>query len=171
MPILLRLRWVLLVLAFGLGASAPPKPTVYVFLAPTCPISQAVAPELRSLHARYATQGVTFVGVFPDVTLTPAERTRFGHDYRLTFTLRPDPAHLLTQRLGATITPEAAVTDATGALAYRGRINDQYARLGVRRTVVQRHELAEALAALVAGKPVAVPRAEAVGCLIEPSRP
>ena len=170
MRILLSTRWLLpclLPLAALLGASTPPKPTAYVFLAPTCPISQAVTPEVRRLAADYGARGIQFVGVFPDVTLSEAERTRFGRDYLLKFTLQADPGQLLARRLGATITPEAAVTDAAGALLYRGRINDQYARLGVRRTVVQRHELADALAAVAAGRPVAVPRTEAVGCLIE----
>ncbi len=165
------MRWLLILLAVGLGASAPPRPTVYVFLAPTCPISQAVVPELRTLHGQYAGRGVAFIGVFPDAQLTAAARTRFGRDYQLTFPLQTDPGHLLTRRLGATITPEAALTDATGALVYRGRINDQYARLGQRRTIVQHHELAEALAAVAADRPVAVSRAAAIGCLIEPLRP
>ena len=161
-----RAAWLLLTAA-ALGASAPPRPTAYVFLAPECPISQAVAPELRSLHARYGAE-VQFVGVFPDETLPPAARTRFGRDYKLTFKLQPDPGHFLTHRLEATITPEAAVTTAAGALVYRGRINDQYARLGQRRTVLRNHEFADALAAVTAGQPVAVARTEAVGCLIEP---
>ncbi|MBC7448442.1 MAG: redoxin family protein [Hymenobacteraceae bacterium] len=165
------MRWFLVPVAVILGASAPPRPTAYVFLAPTCPISQAVVPELRTLYARYAARGVAFVGVFPDEALSAGERTRFGRDYRLTFPLQADPGHLLTRRLGATITPEVALTNAAGALVYRGRINDQYVRLGQRRTIVQRHELAEALAAVVADKPVATSRAEAIGCLIEPLRP
>ena len=157
----------LVFLAALLGASAPPKPTAYVFLAPTCPISQAVTPELRTLAATYGARGIRFVGVFPDETLTAADLTAFGRDYQLKVPLQADPGQALARRLGATITPEVAVTDAAGALLYRGRINDQYARLGVRRTVMQRHELADALAAVVAGRPVAVARTEAVGCLIE----
>ncbi len=128
-------------------------------------------PAVRALHAQYAAAGVAFVGVFPDPLVSAADRARFGQAYQLRFALQADPAHLLTRRLGATITPEAAVTDAHGTLAYRGRINDSYARLGVRRTVVRTHELADALAALVAGQPVAVARTQAVGCVIEPPRP
>ena len=157
--------------AWLLGASAPPRATVYVFLAPTCPISQAVLPAVRALHAQYAAAGVAFVGVFPDPLVSAADRARFGRAYQLRFALQADPGHLLTRRLGATITPEAAVTDAHGALVYRGRINDSYARLGVRRTVVGQHELADALAALAADQPVVVARAPAVGCVIEPLRP
>lgn len=162
-----RLSLLLSVLPLLLVGAAPPRATVYVFLAPTCPISQAVAGELRTLHATYAPRGIAFVGVIPDSLVTAPERAEFGRKYQLRFPLQPDPAHRLTRRLGATITPEAALINPQGALLYRGRINDQFARIGVRRTVSRRHELADALAAVVAGRPVAVPRTEAVGCLIE----
>ena len=166
---MLLFRGLFLLLTIGLlGASAPPRATVYVFLAPTCPISQAATLELRALHQQYAaTPGVAFVGVFPDTALVPADLAAFGRTYQLKFPLRADPGHVLTRRLGATITPEAAVTSAAGLLLYRGRLNDQYVRLGQRRTVLHHHDLADALAAVVAGRPVVVARTEAVGCLIE----
>ncbi len=166
----LRLPFLLLTGLLGaglLGASAPPRATVYVFLAPTCPISQAVTPALRALHVQHGGAAVQFVGVFPEAAITADERRQFGQTYQLKFPLQADPGHRLTRRLGATITPEAALTDAAGTLRYRGRIDDQYARLGQRRVVVQHHELADALAAFTANRPVAVPRTEAVGCLIE----
>ncbi len=156
-------------LLLSLLAFAPPSPraTVYVFLAPTCPISQAVTPALRALTAQYGPRGVRFVGVFPDGLLKPKEIIDFGRDYQLAFSLEADPRQVLARRLGARITPEAVVLTAYGQTVYRGRIDDSYARLGVRRTVVQHHELADALAALDAGRAVAIPRAEAVGCFIE----
>jgi hypothetical protein len=162
------MRWLLILTFFLFSAGSAPRATVYVFLAPTCPISQAVMPAVRALHAQYgAAHGVAFVGVFPEAALTATDRARFGRDYQLSFPLQADAGHVLTHRLGATVTPEAVLTDAAGALLYRGRIDDSYARLGVRRTVVRHHDLADALAAVVAGKPVPVPRTEAVGCIIE----
>jgi len=149
------------------GAAAP-KATVYVFLAPDCPICQAAVLPLRELAARYTPQGIGFIGVFPDQTLTPADLKRFGTTYQLSFPLQPDGGHQLTRRFGATITPEVVVADAQGRTLYQGRIDDSFARIGQRRTIVRHHELADALAAVVAGKPIAVTRTEAVGCLIEP---
>jgi len=51
-------------------------------------------------------------------------------------------------------------------LVYRGRIDDQFAGLGKRRTVVTSHDLRDALEATLVGKPVPQPRTEAVGCPI-----
>ena len=166
-------RWPLLALAAGLALGARPAaprpvPTVYVFMAETCPISQQAALPLRELYARYAPQGVRFVGVFPERRATATSLAAFARAYALPFVLQPDPDRQLVHRLGATITPEAVVLAADEhTILYRGRLDDQYVALGRRRTVSTHHELAEALADVAAGRPVAVPTAPAVGCFIE----
>jgi peroxiredoxin len=139
-----------------------------VFLADTCPISQAATLPLRELHGRYAAQGVKFVGVFPAVETTTASLAAFAKTYQVPFPLQADAGHRLTRQLHARITPEAVVVAADGrTVLYQGRLNDAYAGLSQHRTITSHHELADALAAVVAGKPVAVPRTEAVGCFIE----
>ena len=77
-----------------------------------------------------------------------------------------DPRHEWVKRAAATTTPEAAVFTRNGELAYSGRINDLYAALGKRRPQPTQHDLKAALDAILAGKPVAVPRTEPVGCPI-----
>ncbi|RZK56263.1 MAG: redoxin domain-containing protein [Hymenobacter sp.] len=157
------------------GQAGPPPPpgkqplfTVFVFLAETCPISQQATLPLRELHVRYAAQGGRFVGVFPGSTATVASLAEFKRKYAVPFPLRLDPGQQLTRRLKARITPEAVVVAADGrTVLYQGRLDDRYAALGERRSISQHHELAEALADLAAGRPVAVPRTEAVGCFIE----
>jgi hypothetical protein len=165
MPFLL----LLLLSCFGLGPPAgAPRATVYVFLADTCPISQAATLPLRELHTQYAGRGIQFVGVFPAKETTPAAMAEFAKTYQLPFALRADPGHKLTQQLHARVTPEVVVLAADGRTTlYRGRLNDAYAALGQHRPVVRHHELADALAAVVAGRPVAVPSTEPVGCFIE----
>ena len=163
MPLLL-----LWLLSF-IGATAPaPRATVYVFLAETCPISQAATLPLRELHSRYAAQGVRFVGVFPAKETSPAGLAAFAKTYQLAFPLQADAGHQLTKKLHARVTPEAVVVAADGrTVVYQGRLDDAYAGLGKHRLVVNHHELADALAAVTAGQPVAVPRTEPVGCFIE----
>jgi hypothetical protein len=76
-----------------------------------------------------------------------------------------DPDHALVKAAGATITPEAAVF-AGGRFVYRGRIDDRYVDLGVERPAATKRDLAEALAAVIAGRPVTPPTTQAVGCFI-----
>ena len=49
---------------------------------------------------------------------------------------------------------------------YRGRIDDRFVDLGLERPSPTRRDLAEAIAAVLAGKPVDQPRTQAVGCFI-----
>jgi hypothetical protein len=55
---------------------------------------------------------------------------------------------------------------AGGRVVYRGRIDDRYVDLGLERPAATTHDLADALAAVVAGKPVPHPNTQAVGCFI-----
>ena len=164
MPFLL--LWLLSVLGPGLPVAT--RATVYVFLADTCPISQAATLPLRALHAQYAGRGIRFVGVFPAKETTPAVLAEFAKTYQLPFVLQADPGHRLTKQLHARVTPEVVVLAADGRTTlYRGRLNDAYAGLGQHRPVVRHHELADALADVAAGRAVAVPGTEPVGCFIE----
>ena len=162
----------LLSVALLASASRPAAPrlplTVYVFLAETCPISQQATLPLRALHARYAPLGVRFVGVFPAPGTTAASVAGFARTYAVPFPTQLDAGQQLTRQLSASTTPEAVVLAPDGrTVLYQGRLDDQYAALGQRRTVSQHHELADALADLAAGRPVGVPRTQAVGCFIE----
>ncbi|MBF9222186.1 redoxin domain-containing protein [Hymenobacter ruricola] len=164
MPLLYLLLSYLTLLVSG----PAPQATVYVFLADTCPISQAATLPLRELHGQYAAQGVRFVGVFPAADATPAALAAFAKTYQVPFPLQADPGHRLTKQLQARVTPEVVVLGPDGRTAlYRGRLNDAYAGLGQHRPTTRHHELADALADVVAGRPVAVPRTEPVGCFIE----
>ena len=63
------------------------------------------------------------------------------------------------------MTPEAAIY-VGGKLMYRGRIDNRYVELGVERPAATQRDLADALAALLAGKPVVAATTQAVGCYI-----
>ena len=164
MPLLL----LLLLHFFEITPGPASRITVYVFLAETCPISQAATLPLRELHSRYGAQGMQFVGVFPARETTPAGLAAFAKTYQLAFPLQADAGHQLTNKLHARVTPEAVVVAADGrTILYQGRLDDAYAGLGQYRAVTRQHELADALAAVVAGHAVAVPRTAPVGCFIE----
>ena len=64
------------------------------------------------------------------------------------------------------MTPEAVVITPDGEIAYRGRIDNWFGDIGRKRPAPTRHELKDAVTAVLAGQPVPVPRTEAVGCLL-----
>ena len=73
---------------------------------------------------------------------------------------------MLVRRAGATITPEAAVFGAAPEPLYLGRIDDRYVDFGKARPEATRHDLEQALDAVLDGRPVPEPRTEAIGCFI-----
>ena len=139
---------------------------VLIFTSVDCPVSSRYAPEIRRLHERFAADGVRFSLVFANPHDTPAavrdHVKAFG--YRLEVIV--DPRQDLVKRTGATVTPEAAVFDRRGRLVYRGRIDDRYVDLGVDRQTPTTHDLEDAVAATLAGRPVVNPITRAVGCYL-----
>lgn len=144
------------------------KPVCFIFVLAECPVANKFAPEIKRIHAKYRAKGVPFylVHVDPDTTPTQARRHAKAFGYR--FPVFLDPRHTLAGTLGATHSPEAVVW-AGGRVAYQGRINDLYARLGVRRKAPTTHDLRAALDAVLVGRPVKVPRTPVVGCVLPPT--
>ena len=145
--------------------------TVLLFTAVECPISDRYAPAVRRLAERYATRGVRFWLVYPNEGETPAAVKTHADAFSYGLPLALDTARTLADRARATVTPEAAVFDREGRLQYHGRIDDRYTDFGVDRPVPTTHDLDEALAAVLDGRPVARPEAPAVGCAIVRHRP
>src|SRR5215470_3745721 len=149
-----------------LQPTAGTKATVLLFVSTDCPISNRYAPDIRKLHDIYGNEGVAFWLVYPN----PADSVADIRDHLKSFsypgTALRDVHHDAVKRAGATITPEAAVYDGSGRLAYRGRIDDRYSAIGVERAAPTRHDLQDAIAATIAGKPVTTRFTQAVGCYI-----
>lgn len=142
------------------------KATVILFVSTDCPISNRYAPDIHKLHDAYSKDGVAFWLVYPN----PADAVADIRDHLKSFsflgTALRDLKHDLVKAVGATITPEAAVYDAKGTLTYRGRIDDRYSAIGIEKAQASRHDLQDAIAATLAGKPVNQKLTQAVGCYI-----
>lgn len=146
------------------AAETEAKATVWLFLSPDCPISNAYAPEIARLTADYTARGVRLNFVYAEPELETAALTAHARAYSLRSSLFRDDDGRLARACGITITPEVAVIDARGSLAYRGRIDDRFVALGRERSVVTSRDLRDALDAVLAGRPVATPRTRAIGC-------
>jgi hypothetical protein len=142
------------------------KATVLLFVSSTCPVSNRYAPDLRKLNDTYVGAGVVFWLIYPDPADTPSEVSSHIAEFKLPGTPLRDTKHAVVKRAGATITPEAAIYNSRGQLTYRGRIDDRYSAVGIERSAPTRHDLADAIAATLAGKPIKENRTQAVGCYI-----
>lgn len=142
------------------------KAVVLLFVSTDCPISNRYAPVVHQLSDTYGAKGVQFWLVYPNPFDTPAGIRKHLADYAYKNGALLDPSHVLAKLANASVTPEAAVFDANGRELYHGRIDDRYVNLGLERPAPTRHDLEEALSAVVAGKPVPEASATAVGCFI-----
>jgi hypothetical protein len=135
---------------------------VLLFLSPGCPIANRYVPEVTRIAGRFAGR-VNWWLVYPDASA--AEARAHVAEYKLTLPVVRDPKHALVRRAGVEVTPEAALMR-DGKIAWHGRIDDRFADVATERPQATTHDLEDAVAALVDGKPLPA-AAPAVGCAIE----
>ncbi len=153
-----------------IGSGEGYQAVALVFMTTECPISREYVPELNRLAASVADQPVEFLGVISEPGLSRAAAVKFQKEFAIEFPLLFDASGELAQALRPSHVPEAFVLDADANVVYHGRIDDRYRELGKKRPEPTAHELADAMAAVVAGEPVAVAETENVGCPVEPRR-
>jgi peroxiredoxin/mono/diheme cytochrome c family protein len=139
------------------------KLVVVVFVGTECPINNSYMPRLVELHKEFADKGVAFLAVNANSPDTPERVARHARQHELPFPVLKDAGNVVADQFGAKRTPEAFVLDADRRVRYRGRIDDQYG-VGINRPRPTRRDLAEALGALLDGKPVTTPVTEPAGC-------
>ncbi len=153
---------------------ATSKVLVVVFTCDHCPTAQLYEGRIKALAAEYAPKQVTLVAIQPnnpkairldelgytDVSdsfremKTRAEYRHFDFPY-----LFDGDTQTVSKAFGPAATPHIFVFDSARRLRYDGRIDDS-----VRENLVKRHDAREAIEAVLAGRPVAVPHTPSVGC-------
>jgi mono/diheme cytochrome c family protein len=147
------------------------KAVALVFLMSECPIAREYVPELNRMAASMADKPVKFLGVISEPGLSRSQAVEFQKQFKIEFPVLFDASGELAAHLGPTHVPEAFVLDTNADVVYRGRIDDRYGELGKKRPAPTTSELADAIAAVVDGKPIAVARTTPVGCPLEPKAP
>lgn len=145
---------------------ADKKALVIVFTGTECPLVQLYAARLQQLSTELADQGVAVVALDAN---QQDNLTEIGAQVRrlaLTFPVLKDLQNKVADELGATRTPEAFVLDQNRLVRYYGRIDNQYSIGSRQRPAPTRDDLKEAVLEVLADKPVTIPTAGAVGCLI-----
>jgi peroxiredoxin len=141
---------------------------VVMFICNHCPYVQAVEDRLVKLGRRFGPRGVQLVGIcsndsftYPDDAFDKLAQRWREKEYG--FPYLHDQTQSVARAFGAVCTPDIFVYDRDRKLAYRGRIDDSWkddAR-------VTRHELADALDALLAGRQPAPEQRPSMGCSIK----
>jgi len=147
------------------------RAVVLFFSTSDCPISNRYIPEIERLDREFSPQGVRFWWVYPDPEDTAEVVRRHQKQFDIHADSLLDTEQRLTAMAHATITPEVAVFVPAGAAlreVYRGRIDNRYLSLGRERPSATRHDLEDAIRALLSNRPVPPPGGPPVGCSIVP---
>ena len=140
---------------------------VIVFVSTTCPIANAALPRLDQLAGKFrgdAKRPVEFYGVMSERSVSRADAARHFAARELSFPVLFDATGLIAEQLAPTHVPEAFVIDPSGAVAYRGAIDDAYEAVGRRRATITRQFLGDAVAAVAGGGRPDVAFVPPVGC-------
>jgi hypothetical protein len=153
--------------SWSLLAPAPQQHDLLFFIATDCPISNRYLPEIARLCREYQPRGVRCFTIYPDAADAEAV-ARHRREYGITAAIPAilDRDHRLVAAVGPRVTPEAAVYSSAGR-AYRGRIDNLYLDVGRARREATQHDLRLALDASLAGRSVAQPETDAIGCVIQ----
>lgn len=141
------------------------KATVLVFVTQACPLAKQVLPRLVALEAATRERGARFLLVDVGLDAHVHGTAALALDHGVPFPAVVDPDGAAARRLGVKVTPTVVVLDAKGALAYRGRVDDQH-RPGGARPAPTRDDLKEALEDVLGGGAVRVAETTAEGCAV-----
>jgi thiol-disulfide isomerase/thioredoxin len=142
------------------------KATVFIFVAIDCPNSNTYAPILARMYREYSPRGVAFYNVYSDPSETADAVRKHDADYLVPFPALMDAHQTLARQTGARSTPEAVILGPEGQELYRGRVDDRFVDFGKTRFHPTQDDLAEALDAILQGKPVPHPVTRVLGCAI-----
>ena len=141
---------------------------VVMFICNHCPYVQAVEDRIVALNREYGPRGVQLVGIcsndptdYPDDR--PAKLLQRWREKGYGFPYLVDETQAVARAFAAVCTPDIYVFDRDRKLAYHGRIDDNWKEP----TRAKRHELREALDALLAGRTPAREQLGSIGCSIK----
>jgi len=143
-------------------ASFKGKLTLFVLADTQCPCVQALEMRIKDLNTQYAKDGLTTVYVFSNTRDRPIDVARFMQGHLITYPAFLDLDQKLLRILDGQAASEMYFFDKDGLLRYHGRLDDST----FDPTTITTHDLADAIAEVVAGQPVLHPEVPAFGCEI-----
>ncbi len=139
-----------------------------VFTCNHCPYAIAVWPRVVRLANYAKNMKINTVAINPNIHPdypddAPVKMIDKIKDLGITFPYLVDEAQKTAKAFRAQCTPDVYLFDKNRALAYHGRIDDNWQD----ESKVTREELKEALNNLVTGQPIASPQRPSMGCSIK----
>jgi peroxiredoxin/mono/diheme cytochrome c family protein len=146
------------------------KAVVIVFIGADCSTSDLYLPRLAELARKYETDGVAFLAVDSNKGADAAKLAALAKKHGVPFPVLIDKGNVIAETFQARHTCEALVVDGQARLRYRGAIDDQYTPKERKERPAKTY-VVDALAAVLAGRDVAVPATAVAGRPIDRVEP
>lgn len=144
---------------------ADAKGFVVAFLGTECPLAKLYGPRLQQVADKFRDRGIVVLGINSNQQDSVTEIGAYVRQHGIQFPMLKDPGNKVADSFHADRTPEVFLLDAERNVVYRGRVDDQYV-VGIQRDKADRADLELAIEDLLAGREIAVPVTQALGCLI-----
>jgi|SRR3989344_2243471 len=133
-----------------------------------CPYAKAAWPLMIDLYNKVKDKGVAFAAINPNAeTAYPeddfATMKIKAKEWGIPFPYLRDESQEIARKYDARCTPDIYVFDKDRKLVYRGRINDNWQEP----SKVTRHDLADAIEAILSGRKPKDPQFPSMGCSIK----
>ncbi len=142
------------------------KAVVLLFTGIQCPRGRAAEPRLGDMAKKYGEKGVAFLAINSNRNESPAEIADHVKKSAFAIPVLKDEKGRVAALYKVEVQPTAVLLDATGAVRYRGLIDDHK-----NEEFVRTHHLRDALEAVLEGREVAVKSTEPEGCAVRGSDP
>ncbi len=153
---------------YSLAGFKGKKALVVMFICNHCPYVQAIEDRIIQLERDYSSKGVQLVGICSnDPTDYPEDRPEnlkkrwLAKNYRFPYLV--DETQEVARAYGAVCTPDIFVYDEHKQLAYHGELDNNWQD----ETKVTRHDLREALDAILASRKPFQDQKSSMGCSIK----
>jgi hypothetical protein len=153
--------------AFLLDTMAGKRGTVYIFLAPECPLSENYTLTINQLQAQFVDSGLQFYAVISGQLFDSAAIGFYANRFPLGLPLLVDTGYYFSDQFKATTTPEAVLLNEKSEVVYQGAI-DNWATALTRLTAAPTNNyLMDAMNSVLKKQAVKISKTKAVGCYIE----
>lgn len=147
--------------AVKLEVGAAPRATVIAFVSAVCPCSGSHETVLENLRRKYEGQGFRFIGIHSNQDEPAAASADHFRASPMKFPILADSGAKIADAFGALKTPHTFVVNPKGEILYQGGVDDSHLA-----AESKKHFLADALAAIAAGRRPEVAQARTLGCVI-----
>jgi hypothetical protein len=153
--------------AFMLDTMNGSRGSLYIFLAPECPLSENYTLTINQLQAQFVDSGLQFYAVISGQLFDSAAIGFYANRFPLGLPLLVDTGYYFSDQFKATTTPEAVLLNEKSEVVYQGAIDNWATALTQLTAAPTRNYLKDAINSVLKNQAVKISKTKAVGCFIE----